>query len=1132
MSLDKLYADIEHALKNNRIDSELFEQCSQYLLGEVYPSLVPVRGGGDGGFDGAAGSTEGAYPLVCTIRDGVIGNVQKNLEKYLEEFPKGPQRAVVATSQFLTPRRRKNIEEAARKLGVVIVNIHDGPDFTNRLYRNPAWRKKLLGLSGKHQSLSVLPLHGRFDAQDPCIGREADFEKIARQSGDLLLIGQPGSGKTFLYQKLALEDKCLFVVSDNIDDIADEVRSKRPPIIVLDDAHTKARLLQELARMRVDIDAEFSIHANCWPGYESQCRSILNLSSSETIELGLLAQDKICEILKSTGIGGPDTVLHLLIEQAAGKPGLAVVLAKACMKGQTEQVWTGELLADHLLMNRHVASAKEEQAILATFGLGGRYGLPMQSVADALGTSVLQVQSVVTSLGAGGVIEECGNDCLAVYPSELRALLVAKTFFSGATSLPLRNLLDQVPNRCETARVLMSARQRGGEITIDTILIMIGETKSREVWEHLGYVDAECARLVLDSYPHHIHLAAPGVLNYCPAEALELLLQIQVNEDIQTNGSIDSPRNRIPVWIMGDISQHGGQIDRRNILLETTKHMATLNDEQLSNNIGWALSQLIQITYERTGQQPGNNHVFNLISGVYLGEQLKDIAKYWPEILELIKNLPLRALRPVLDQIENWCFPGRHSRSGTLPASDCDFMIATGRQMLLDIVTLPSGNRALRSWAAHTAKWAGINVQIDTDPDYEALFQEHNLNRDYEGEAEKRAQIMTNLAERLTKKGASEVTKYIRGIEQEASDLDRIRGGWDRQLFYEELASRATDPKLWLSQLVKQEFDAPFVNPFIQATIKACSSESPALLGELMVNELYQRSAVHFALDLKPFNKKLALKGVDLLAEDRLVNMYSLMRLDVPLEIRRVLLTHSDKALRGHSAIAEWLRDPEGLPEAELLEEWKSAILDVGKSEAYQLTQILKSDSVLTHAWMVNYFNTAKDYRTYEYAELLVQISVMLNRDQRLEILGLMTARSFDLNVFDALVGDDLALVDKWFELHKDEYLCMKPLQRGPSDQWIRLAERALNYGITPDMLAQECWARSDGWTGSASKHYEEIHKQYKKLLEHPNSRIHEAGKLGMDRTMCRIIETQKEEFGEAVYGLQSSRQRGRINHL
>ena len=63
----------------------------------------------------------------------------------------------------------------------------------------------------------------------------------------------------------------------------------------------------------------------------------------------------------------------------------------------------------------------------------------------------LVVLALATTLAAGGVILDVGNDALSVRPRELRYGLVRDAFFRGATSLPIAPLLQQVLNPGDAA---------------------------------------------------------------------------------------------------------------------------------------------------------------------------------------------------------------------------------------------------------------------------------------------------------------------------------------------------------------------------------------------------------------------------------------------------------------------------------------------------------------------------------------------------------------------------------------------------------------------------------------------------------------------------------------------------------
>jgi len=121
---DQFYGEIWNRL-GQPLDPDVFERCVCDLLRAEHPSLVPVRGGGDSGMDGAIADGEGpAFPLICTTSSHVIGNLSKNLASYLKSG--GTRRkAVVATSQALTPKRRQNLVTGGADLGFDVIQVYD-----------------------------------------------------------------------------------------------------------------------------------------------------------------------------------------------------------------------------------------------------------------------------------------------------------------------------------------------------------------------------------------------------------------------------------------------------------------------------------------------------------------------------------------------------------------------------------------------------------------------------------------------------------------------------------------------------------------------------------------------------------------------------------------------------------------------------------------------------------------------------------------------------------------------------------------------------------------------------------------------------------------------------------------------
>jgi hypothetical protein len=156
MIRDPVYRQIIDRLSSS-VDPELFEQCAADILRAIYPSLVPVFGGTDAGMDGAIADGKGeAFPLVTTTGKDVIGNLTKNLKSYVKGGSDS-RKAVLATSQNLTPQRKQNLLVRAKELGFTLIQIHDQQAIANLLYSESKWCLELLELTGDLPALSAIP---------------------------------------------------------------------------------------------------------------------------------------------------------------------------------------------------------------------------------------------------------------------------------------------------------------------------------------------------------------------------------------------------------------------------------------------------------------------------------------------------------------------------------------------------------------------------------------------------------------------------------------------------------------------------------------------------------------------------------------------------------------------------------------------------------------------------------------------------------------------------------------------------------------------------------------------------------------------------------------------------------------
>src|SRR5947208_2814113 len=273
MFRDPLYRQIRRRLRELS-DGNAFEMCANDLLQKIYPAIAPREGGDDAGLDGAIPTDKGTIQLICTTGRDVIGNLSGSIESNLKKG--GECRScILATSQRLTNPAKRKLETHADELGRPLMQIYDQAGIAQLLYREPRWLKELLGLTGDPPSLSVFPITSRPLIDIEPIGRANDLARILAGDGDLVVIGQPGSGKTHLLATAAKKAKGRFVVDEDLGRVANAIRTIQPSFVIVDDAHSRLEFLRRVKHMRQQINADFRIVASCWPEQEdSVCAAL------------------------------------------------------------------------------------------------------------------------------------------------------------------------------------------------------------------------------------------------------------------------------------------------------------------------------------------------------------------------------------------------------------------------------------------------------------------------------------------------------------------------------------------------------------------------------------------------------------------------------------------------------------------------------------------------------------------------------------------------------------------------------------------------------------------------------------------------------------------------------------------
>lgn len=948
MTKDPFYRAIVEGLRGT-VDPDSFERCATVLLRREFPTLVPIRGGADAGMDGAIADGEGpAYPLIATTQKSVITNLTKSLKSYLRNG--GPRRsAVLATTRELTALRRRNLEACARQLGFELVQVYDQAVVADRLYHESSWCLELLGLTGQPGALSATPLTRRPVLNPELIGREEDLQWVRAETGDRLLVGPPGSGKTFLLGTLVSNGTALFIVDKDLSRLAVAVRDLEPREVIVDDAHLDTQFLAALRQLRDETGATFSIVATCWEGDVDAVAGALMLHSSKIRRLAPLNRDQIVKIVKSAGLHHPTELIREIVDQAEGQPGLAVTLAWLCLQGDVRGVVLGDAVARMTrdTFGRFVGASSAD--LLAAFAIGGGGGMLIEDLADALHTDVLQIRRMSSQLAFGGVIKPGFGRTLVVVPRTLRHALVRDVFF-GTAPLQLVPFIERATNAEEVACTLAGAAARGANVPRALIVALLERGSSPDGWADYAWLGEQEAEEVLARHPEIIgDIALPALVN-APMRALPLLLQAAVGDTRPPHSYPKHPFRLIQHWAWDIEAPYGERMRRRKTLLDAGREWLA-NGCDPKSGFG-AVAIAMEPKLEGSSTDPGSGNTLTLTEGLLSESELRDLASLWPEVVSLLSSTRMSEWHWVFDVIEAWAYPDMALPSGgKVPDQTRKLMRRQATHMLRDLASVTPDQPAVQHRIIEIARHARLPVKLQLNPVFETLFP--LLAPDAMSDAQ--APWHTK-ARRLgvvwAGKTPAAVSARIASLDSQAKAAD-IRM-WPRAgpVVCAEIAARIEEPDTWVSAFLATDAAGDLIAPFIESVVSRRPSGWEAVVSRCVTDERTRSFAVWCVLEAADVPTHLLEEVLGVVDDWVAQRVCSSGRLSGS-RVKR-LLTHSCERVATAAAIGIWLAEPKGIVPDDLQVEWKEAVLNAKakNNDSYWLEEILARDGSLAFEWL------------------------------------------------------------------------------------------------------------------------------------------------------------------------------------
>ena len=1148
--LDRHHKAILNAL-NGDLDPTAFEACAEDLLRRVWPGLVPVRGGNDHGFDGAVADTRGRapFPLISTTAKDLTGNLRRNLRRVQQQNPT-LDRALFATSRVVKPRTRQTLHDQAGSLGVTLVQIADQDWFAQELYRAPAWSKRLLGVTGHPPALSQFPKSRRPILGDRILGREHVVRWLLERPGDCLLVGSPGSGKTFLLQGLVQQGEALFKVGDDPTQIANDLRELMPAAVIIDDAHSNPEQVDRFIQLRLDVASDARIIATSWPSHAAEVKSALQIGTSEVRDLDspddLLDADTMIQIIKSTGLVGPDELLGYIRRQAPERPGLVATLAHLCLAGDVRRVVSGDELVDQLAPQLDRILGFDALRLLAPFALGGDAGVRPDRVACALGKSLLDVSVGLARLGAAGIVQESRafmgeivNDDnpvsrptapVAVVPAPFRWVLVRRVFFDGAGSLPFDPFLTLVERTEDALDTLMGARARGASIPdleyrLEQVAARLPDHKSTSLWSQYASLGPSEARYVVDRHPDRLLAVGREALEQDPERVIPLLLdQVRAREEPRAADSLsEKPLDILTRWATGTSRQAQDLLHRRSSLLRGADRWRRRGGDPSVAIRAMCIALAPRSDYATA--DPGAGRTMTLHYDLLLHHHIESLETLWPMVPQAVVETDRAPWADLVGLTFGWLTPWTPPH-GHVPDETRTAMRSFAERMLRDLADASRRHPGVQHQLKATGERVGLSIDVTLDPEFEDLHQE--LDPD-EAVKVMKAGPLDSVVETWEHRPVKEMTRALARIESEA-DLAGIRYPRWSPYLCAELARRVADPAAVAEDFIDHGLSADVVGPFVLQAATANHARWPALADRCLRADDYRVlgiRAVATHADPPPDLLTTALTAAGSFPQQ--VDAWCL-RDEVPPATLNKMLGSADARVAVAAAIGCWCghsratEDDRRLPDG-----WREAILRasadeirLSQHEEYWLGEILSKDNRLGEEWLLSKFGRHDQaLGSWEVEQIAVKILPALDLGQRAGVLAALRPGYHAEELVKHLVADDVDLYRDLLKIERLARFHLSPLTGKPEGRaWRAKVLLALGKGFRIEEIVQAAVGRSHSWSGLESDMWTGWRRSFEALLDDPHHEIASIGRRGVEITKSDERRALERERYQAVHGI------------
>lgn len=1073
------------------LDTDLFEACATELLRPMYASLTWVSGPNDAGQDGLGETYQGTqFLFVATTQADFARNLRGSIKSYLHAG--GERRAVVlATNRVVFGRRRLELPaQIKEEFGVELLDIHEREAFVELLAGDPLWRVKLLDLArGPAGALTREFQRAHADLPLGLVARDAELEALGSADGDLVVFGAPGAGKSFLLERLCHDRDWGWLVRDHnqsMPELADEIIEKRPNRIIVDDAQFADRLLPHLIQLRREIERPFDIVACCW---ESETDRVVNLlPAARSVEVPLMERTMIRAILGEMGVDGPPRLVAEIIDQARGRVGLAVTLARATQESNGWDVVTGRVLTKQALAFNQRLFSDEFLFELGVIALSDEHGLSQEQIGKALGRDQVAVADAIRRVASSGTIESHPHDrdALRVQPRSLRFGLVREAFFRGPGSLDLERVLERLENPAAAAipLIVVAATEPTLDRRLITRLIDWDDAEAAAVFAELGLDQFELAAA---KAPQHLAGIARSAIR---AHGLsERLLKVLFDAAEATQSWQNADHEQPLAIIRSRLTPRSARVSERLVVAEAANRWAAQGGDPEIAAEAAALS--VTPAVDEGELEAVERDRILMYRGIQPAGLLRELEPVWDQLLNLLRDNPGVPPRVAFAALHPWVHPDSMADEEQIASETRAVLRRAARRVIPELASIFRARPIAMRRLLRIARQVDLEVTATSDTFTHALYgsrepQDDGRFDEFDEPEEGAKDAVRLIAERRVPGEPSDLAAEISRVEAEAA---AVGVGLPPLLktYVAEVAARLQSPIRFAHALAALGSRPSLVEAAIAAVEAIPSDEFRALVERLCSVDDYRGIGTRLGLqaDAPGDVRAVAIGGLRPEQTDDVAFYFRRGLIDA--DELQAIVEHpgsrlgQDVALRTlHLASAGDGRQLTLTDSLFAVCRKRVARYRLGHSsdsdQSWILAQALRRDTELCVDWLEYWLQNAVQH---EYAWLpndMEEVAADLPNQEKMRLIDAVPSRISSTRVgrlVRSLVDGDDDLIAYFFSREDLAHLREAMIEGDLDKAWLRRAELACEAGCSPDQVAQWTISGGFGWVGEESAEWQ-----------------------------------------------------------